>query len=528
MRAVALCVSLLATMPATGATTLEAEPLPGAGRYERPVDYAAYAAPAAARTPEPFEGRLVIRPRPGDAHVAVLRDDYGDARDPDRRIAELPVMDVAFVLVGDSLVPVVAGLVRTPHPRWDYLVGEGRAWRSADDRGYSRAAIPFALAEKNANCVHNGVLSFLYRPDGHVSRVAYQVSGETCMYLKADFWGYADAEYRPGDVEGRADAIREWRAAADRAVPRRSIAELARRYPGVDAGAYADPNDVREVSTFGVVVDGTFYSGGCPTRAGEYPFCGQLVLPSYSLAKSVFAALALMRLEHLRPGAARETVAAHVPECRASGRWDDVTLLDLLDMASGNFVSAAPMADEASADLDRGFFLATTHVEKVAHACNGYPRGAPPGTQFVYRTSDTYLLGVAMTDELRALRGPGADLVGDLAWPGIWHGMGLPSRVAGVRRTEDARAQPFVGYGLYLEPGDVARIAWRLDQDATLPGLDERLYREALQRDPARRGRPVAGPPTCCTSTDSGPTVPRGCPAATGRSTYRFCPATAA
>lgn len=135
MRAVALCVSLLATMPATGATTLEAEPLPGAGRYERPVDYAAYAAPAAARTPEPFEGRLVIRPRPGDAHVAVLRDDYGDARDPDRRIAELPVMDVAFVLVGDSLVPVVAGLVRTPHPRWDYLVGEGRAWRSADDRG---------------------------------------------------------------------------------------------------------------------------------------------------------------------------------------------------------------------------------------------------------------------------------------------------------------------------------------------------------------------------------------------------------
>ena len=489
--------ALLLSIAAAGAFAASpATPVPlGAGDYVRPVPYDEYEPPGDSAAPLPFEGRLIVRPRPADANIHVLRDDYDDASDPSRRLAELPVIDAEFVVTGDTLVPMRSGLVVTGHPRWDYILGDGKVLRRDRDRGYGRAVVPFALAEKNANCVHNGVLSFLYRPDGTVSKVAYQVSGETCMYLKADLWGYADAEYRPGPVPGKERMLADRGEEAANVPPRRPIAELARRYPGVDVASYANPGDVREVTTYGVIADGVFYAGGCPTRAGEYPFCAQLVLPSYSLAKSVFAGLALMRLEKIHPGTSREHVSTHVPECRASGRWDDVTLLDLIDMTSGNFVSDAPNADEASPALDREFFLAATHAQKIAHACDGYPRGAPPGTRMVYRTSDTYLLGVAMTNQLRALQGTQADLVDDVAWPDIWRGMGLPPRLAAVRRTADSKAQPFAGYGLYFEPADVARIAELLDPGTPLAGVDERLYRQALQRDPSHRGQPVPGEP---------------------------------
>jgi hypothetical protein len=66
----------------------------------------------------------------------------------------------------------------------------------------------------------------------------------------------------------------------------------------------------------GFVIDGVHYSGGCPTRHGAYPFCENLDLPSYSLAKSMVAGIALMRLERLYPGAAQSTGAIRVASDR--------------------------------------------------------------------------------------------------------------------------------------------------------------------------------------------------------------------
>ena len=62
------------------------------------------------------------------------------------------------------------------------------------------------------------------------------------------------------------------------------------------------------LSTFGFVYDGVNYVGDCPTRQGAYPFCGQLLLPSYSTAKSAFGGMALMRLaQKYGPDVANET-----------------------------------------------------------------------------------------------------------------------------------------------------------------------------------------------------------------------------
>ena len=59
---------------------------------------------------------------------------------------------------GSHLVPVVRGLQYTGSPAWNLAVGAGRAWNEDGDGGQTRASLPFALVERNANCVHNGVL----------------------------------------------------------------------------------------------------------------------------------------------------------------------------------------------------------------------------------------------------------------------------------------------------------------------------------------------------------------------------------
>lgn len=479
--------------PTEPRSSLRAVQMLGGWSYAEPLPMGVYAP----RNPgslaaDVFEGRLSLRSgarRPGSR---VLRDDYRTAASRDAAVARLPDLDLEFVQYGDRLIPARAGPIPSSHPYWEFVIGTGRVWRESADDGYSRASMPFALVEVNANCAHNGVLSFLFRADGRISKAAYQVSSETCAYLKVDLWGLLDASYTPQQVPRRDAIIRASEIEAAGRLPRRPIVEIARDYPGTDFASFAHPDDVKpaDLTTWGVVVGGIHYAGGCPTRAGEYPFCEQIELPSYSLAKSMFAALALMRLERLHPGTRLERVADHVPECRVSGNWSDVSLEDLLDMASGNYLSAADQADENEAGVDPGFFAPRTHAAKIDYACNRFPRRSPPGERFVYRTSDTYILGAAMSEIVRHDRGAQADVVDDVLVPDVWRAAGLGAAVAKVRRTSDAVAQPFAGYGLLLQPDDVAKLARFFESTSSLPGqlLDPAMYRAALQRDPGDRG----------------------------------------
>ena len=506
MRArLALCSILLAVVASASSqvppgavppgqrTALRAAEMLGGWSYVGPLPMDAYAPRrSGSRTAGVFEGRLGLRAGALPPGSRVLRDDYRTAASLGAAVARLPDLDLDFVQQGDLLIPARPGPIPSSHPYWEFVIGIGHVWHEANDDGYSRASIPFALAEVNANCVHNGVLSFLFRADGRISKAAYQVSSETCAYFKADLWGLLDASYTPQQVPGRGAIIRSSEIEAAGRLPRRPIVEIARDYPGTDFASFAHPDDVKpaDLTTWGVVVGGIHYTGGCPTRAGEYPFCEQIELPSYSLAKSTFAALALMRLERLHPGTRLERAADHVPECRGSGNWSDVSLENLLDMASGNYLSTADQADENEAGADPGFFAPRTHAAKIGYACNRFPRRAPPGERFVYRTSDTYILGAAMSDIVRRDLGAKADIVDDVLAPGVWRPAGLGAAVETVRRTTDAVAQPFTGYGSLLQPDDVAKLARFLERGSGLPGqlLDPEMYQAAMQRDPGDRG----------------------------------------
>ena len=275
--------------------------------------------------------------------------------------------------------------------------GAGPCWDEPGDRGYSRASLPFTLEERNANCMHNGVLTFLFKTDGTISNVAYQIASETCKYAQFDMWGLAAAKYVPEKIANAAKIAAAYEGEVAHRLPTKPIADLAKDYPGIDPARFGSATEIDpdEMTTYGLVVEGVNYVGACNTRLGAYPYCAEMDLPSYSLAKSIFAGEASMRLALLYPGAMQRTIADYVPACAKAGTWSDVSFANTLDMATGHYLLPADQADENSTDITP-FFVADTHEGRIGFACTHYPRKAPPGTRWVYHTADTYILGTAL------------------------------------------------------------------------------------------------------------------------------------
>ncbi|WP_405219952.1 serine hydrolase domain-containing protein [Lentisalinibacter sediminis] len=449
--------------------------------------------------PHAFVGRLQLYGPVVADGFELIYDEHGRMDTVGDVIRRLPEFDFGFVSRGGDLIPLRQGVIRREHPYWEIALQPGKVWRRKEDGPWSRAAIPFALQERSANCTHNGVMTWLYDGDGRVSNVAFQISSETCAYFKFDLWGKARAAYSPttaGEDEAAAIARVDRHAAAR--LPIRPLAALAEAWPGSNTEGLllADGVNPADVSVYGFLVDGVHYRGGCETRHGIYPYCDVLPLPSYSTAKTMFAGVGLMRAEHLAPGISQRTIASVIPECDLP-RWEDVTIEDALDMATGNFSEPGPTADEDSAP-HLEFVFSDSHGEKLEFSCGYFERRAEPGTTFAYHTSDTYLVGVALQRLLDEVVEGGSDVYADLLTP-LWRRLRLSPLLDVTKRTYDQTSQPFAGYGLTVEADDWLRIAdWLANRGGSIDGepmLDPAMLDAALQRDPDDRGV-FAGNPT--------------------------------
>lgn len=474
--------------------------LMGASKIVLPAAYTGFAPPAGAKTPSNrFEGRLILEPGAGPAHVRVLRDDYGDFKAPNAPARRLPRFAFRFVQSGNVLLPVRRGAIPSSSPEWEFILEPGRVWDEAGDHGYSRASVPFTLEERNANCMHNGVLSFLFKSDGAISKVAYEIGAETCRYAKFDMWGLIAARYVPGRIKNAAAIASGYATYVAHLLPTKPIAELAKDYPGIDPAQFGSPKEINPVNmtTYGLVVHGVNYVGPCNTRFGPYPYCSEMDLPSYSLAKSIFAGEASMRLALLYPSVMNNSIADYVPACAKVGTWGDVTFADALDMATGHYISSADQADEDSPSITP-FFLADTHAGRIHFACTHYPLKARPGTRWVYHTADIYTLGTALRAFYRSKTGPTAHFYRDILVDPIFKPLHLNPAIDVIRRSYDAVREPFAGWGMTLHRDDIAKLADFLSvDDGRIDGkqvLDPKMLTAAMQRNPADRGLVASTP----------------------------------
>ena len=420
------------------------------------------------------------------AGFEVLRDDYQFNSQPKRQLKRLPAINLNLVQSGNWLVPEIRGPRSSSHPQWEYSVEPGQAWL---DKGSIAVSLPLNLRERNANCVHNGMLRFTVDAQSKQpldSKAYYQFASETCMYFKFNAWGSMAISMELQAHNKRDDIIEAFQREQQSQLPLKPIKAL---FAGSELAGFniAESINAEHVSAYGVVVDGIHYSAGCPTRLGAYPYCNQLLLPSYSLAKSVFAGLSLMRLEHRFPGIKQQKIIDYVPECKAAGHWQDVTFEHAADMATGVHNSIEDRADEWSPEKDRLFFFGETHAQKIDFACKQLRKKIPAGSKMIYHTSDTYVLGTALNRYLKRHVGEQADLFADVFADS--HRLPLSPVTQSTLRTYDELAQPFVGFGLNFYRDDVAKLGQFFANDAVnADWLDQTLVQGAMQLNAHDRG----------------------------------------
>ena len=487
-------VFLAATSPAIARDALDFATMQS-GKFRSSVDLSAFAPPEDAKRPShTFEGRLKLI---GKLSTRTVVADKNFLYDEDIRAARTfpQDFDFEFVQQGDALIPVQRGPISGTHPWWEFVLEPGKVWDEANDKGYTRAAIPFALVQKNANCTHNGVLMILFRGDRVLANAAVQISSETCQYLQFDLWGLLKATYSAQPVADRAGIVSRYESEVANRIPTQPLSALA-KLNGIDVAKLAI-GDTSGSTRHGVVFNGMHYVSSCATRHGDYPYCDVLDVPSFSVAKSVVAGMGLMRMEKLNPGIKDRKVSDVVlaSGCRRED-WRDVTLLNLLDMDTGHYNDPAYMADEDSADVVR-FFRPVENKYKLAFACEAYPRKQAPGQRWVYHTADTYLLGVALQTLQRAQPGHAqGDIFNDVVDAEIYAPLKLSPTTRVTRRSYDSAAQPFFGWGLTMHADDMAKLADFLNDDGGRidgkPMLDDAMFKAAMQRDPKHGGLQVA------------------------------------
>ena len=447
---------------------LSADFLLGNELLQSPLATDAFTPPEEQLSPaQAFEGLLTLDDNSTLNRIEVLVDSFGIANEKRWKLTTLPPFSFEYISDGEAIIPVHREPQRSNHPYWEIILDPGRVWTDATDKGWSRAALPFTLKEKNQNCTHNGLMTFLYKDDGSVSRVAWQITSETCLYVKLNLWGIVEAQYQPQSVTESRDIVAAYRDELASRLPVQRMSALNKKYPAVNPSAF-EPPGIEDVSVYGFIMDGIHYRSKCPTRYGSYPFCEVLDLPSYSLSKSVFAGLAYLLLIQQWPEFSNMTVASLIPECILDdNRWQEVATSHLVNMKTGLYVSAEFEKDEGSPEMDT-FFVAESHDQKVRFSCEAWPKKSAAGTMAVYHTTDTYLLGVAMNSFLKMKLGQQADIYDDLLYKRYLKQLRLSPLSRWTQRTYDDHAQPFTGFGLVFHADDIAKIAVSLNSDSSL------------------------------------------------------------
>lgn len=471
------------------------------GAPATPTDDGAFAIPSNAAVPDDlFEGTLTLVSPERNGRFETLHDSFGVLGTGDSVWKHLPPFSFEFVQDGSYLIPVRQGLVYTGHATWNYIVGPGRVWKLASDSGYTRASFPFALIEMNQNCVHNGVMIFLFanNKSPNISKVRYQITQETCEYSKFNFWGQISATYNAHAVANAATIRSDHAAEVANRLPTKPISALSADFPGSGVnldGFVSDHQHRDEITFYGLLINGVNYVSGCPTRYGEYAYCAEMRVPSYSTAKSAFNGVAMMRIGQLYgTGVYSQLIRDNVPEYTQGGDWSTTTFDNGLDMATGNFLSSGYMSDENGSE-NQSFRVAVPYTTKIGKAFGLFPHRADPGTIWVYQDVASFITNQAMNGFLQRQQGSGADIF-DMVRDQVYKPLHLSQGGLTTLRTDNSDSGKAVGYiGLYYIPDDIAKIAKLLNNDnGMIDGiqtLDFARVQESLYRNPDALGLPV-------------------------------------
>jgi hypothetical protein len=397
----------------------------------------------------------------------------------------MPVFKFTVVADDGFVIPVKRGLNVTDGI-WDYVIGVGRSWNAGNK---SIASVPLTLIYRSVNCAHNGAIRIEYDAT-RITRAEILLGQETCHFKRVDVSGTGSASYEPHAVPNRQDIIISHRMERSQRIPVHSFDEFSRDHPTVDFELFETglPKN-HDLTTHGFYYQGKHYNGGCTSRFGAYPFCSDMLMTSFSTAKTAYAGLALMAMaEEFGMAVYDAHIDDLLPEtAQSKGDWTGVTLNHVSDMATGNFAVRSPMAD---ADPG-GFYYDSDRAHKLDAAFNS-PNAEPPGKVFIYQTADTFIQVAAMDAFLRLKGMPDSF---EYLVERIYRPLGVQPDVLFTRRTSDDgvinSGTAFGGMGLFWTTDSAVKIARFMMGDGKIE--DRQVVHPAaldatMQRDPNDRG----------------------------------------
>ncbi len=449
----------------------------------------------AAQPSQSFEGTLTLNNTATSGNFTKLTDIFNLIPSGSSAWKHVATFSFQFVQNGSYFIPAQQGLIYTGNADWNYIIGPGRVWLENSDNGYMRVALPFALVQRNQNCVHNGEMTFLFNSSKspNVSNVYYQITKETCYPMTFNMWGQVTATYTPGKVANDTAIENAEAAEVTNRMPTKPFSVLTTDFPSAGlmlsnfTKAFTNPS---AITTYGLVINGTNYSSGnnCQTRFGNYAFCGDMRLPSYSIAKSAFADTAMMRLGELYgTGVYSLLIKSYVPQYVDGGNWNSTTFTDASDMATGNYNSSSYMSDENSTQTSN-FLDAEAYNSKIADAFVFKNHFSTPDTVWVYQSVAQFILTQGMNAYLRQQQGSSADIfnrvLNDVYTP-IDISQGGQTT---IRTDNSTTGKPNGYYGLLLIQDDVAKIGNFLNNgNGVINGtqiLEPTRLQESLFRNP--------------------------------------------
>lgn len=467
-----LCLAVCAFGPmllrAAPADDLPLKSFESAQALPAPVANSAFVpGPGALPAPE-FVGALTLRASPMRLDPG-LEQPIINGRDA--RI--FPGVRLDFFSMGDVLVPVQRGeMVRETSAGkapsfWRVIPQFGRIWREKADGEWSRAAFPIMLVNDTENHAHQGLATFLYR--GHeTTGVRIQFVQQNAPYLTKHLlvaWGFAPAKFSTFDPR-KLDKLRdEARAELTARLPARPWAELVKSVPPGTLDKFGGPLYPKWRVAVALVRNGTLYYQDSSTPYGPYPYPLEMRFGVRSVTKSVFAPLALMRLaQEYGLWVLTLNIGDYVQGL--DPKWRRIRFIDAANMSTG-FGGTGTFKTNPN-DIFDGYlggdydswYTAPSLAQKLALINrNLHPYPWQPGTVMRYRDQDYFLLGVAIENFLKSIRGPQADLLqtvrDEVLRPiGIYHVPAVHTREAGGR---DGPVWCNAGY--YPTLDDLAKIA---------------------------------------------------------------------
>ncbi len=433
-------------------------------------------------------------------------------------IDRFPRVSFGLCIHEETLLPIQRDLLRDADGEsyWDLSLSPGRVWSEPDDDKWSRASLPFQLSNIFENDSHHGVACFLFR-DGEISPIFFQITAETKAFLcpeNLQAWGWLTASIAPLAESSINDTIAAFRDELADQHPIRPLAdwhsaETQSLFTDLATGYGADTT-----LTQGLVIDGNIHASPCVTPRGNYPYPRAMKFGIWSATKSAFCSIACLRIAQIGDADPRQAkVAELLHEARDNPDWQDITIGDCLNMASGiGTINPSPEPPDAFADYlieecyasESGdilesytryheWFLAPDQhsKNKAAFACRAYPW--PAGQVMRYRDQDLYIAGAALDAVLKKLRGPQAhiwDMVRDEVYApaGVHHAIKFETI-----ETDPAKRVPLSDAGLLLSMDNLAALG-QLIHDGGRVGDKQILHPHMLDEffDPRRsKGLPT-------------------------------------